>query len=147
MSAPAAFVPSGLELHHVGVVVDDLESAAERYALLGFGSGERFEMPQQGVVALTYHAGPGYVELITPTDPEGPIARFLGKRGNSLHHVAYRTDDLVSTLAELSASGVRLIDEVPRTGTHGWQIAFVHPESCAGVLTELVQVGPIPDHG
>ncbi len=144
MAAPRSFAPTGLELHHVGLVVDDLDAAAERYETLGFGPAERFEMPQQGVVALTYHAGPGFVELITPTDPEGPIARFLLKRGNSLHHVAYRTDDLVQTLAELSAAGVRLIDEVPRAGTHGWQIAFVHPESCAGVLTELVQVGPPP---
>ena len=132
-----------LRLHHVGIVVGDLEAAAARYAALGFGPGERIEVPEQKIVALLFRAGPGYVELIQPTDPEGPIARFHAKRGDTVHHVAYRVDDLAATLGRLAAAGVRLIDESPRRGLHGWRIAFVHPEACAGVLTELIEV-PAP---
>jgi methylmalonyl-CoA/ethylmalonyl-CoA epimerase len=130
----------GLELHHVGVVVGDLEAAVERYGALGIGPGERFDVPEQQIVAVLFRAGPGYVELIQPTDPDGPIARFHAKRGDTVHHVAYRVDDLAGTLDRLAAAGVRLIDATPRLGLHGWRIAFVHPDSCAGVLTELVEV-------
>ncbi len=129
-----------LGLHHVGIVVADLEPALVRYGALGFGQGKRFEVPEQGVIAVTFRSGPGYVELIQPTDPDGPIARFLAKRGDGVHHVAYRVADLQATLELLAAAGVRLIDAAPRAGTHGWRIAFVHPEFCAGVLTELVEV-------
>ena len=137
-----ALLPAALRrrLHHVGIVVEDLDAAVARYAALGFGDGERFDVPDQSVVAVVFAAGSGYVELIQPTDPEGPIARYLAKRGEGLHHVAYGVTDLAATLAALAAAGVRLIDEAPRRGTHGWRIAFVHPESCAGVLTELVEV-------
>lgn len=132
--------PTGgrLELHHVGIVVADLAAALEAYERLGFTGGEHWLMPQQQIEAVTFRSGNGWVELITPTDPEGPIARFLTKRGDTMHHVAYRTHDLDAELARLKATGVRLIDETPRTGTHGWRIAFLHPESCNGVLTELV---------
>jgi methylmalonyl-CoA/ethylmalonyl-CoA epimerase len=129
---------AGCDLHHVGIVVADLDAAADRYAVLGFAGGERFELAEQGVVAVTYHAGPGYVELIQPTNADGAIAKFMAKRGEGMHHVAYRVQDLDGTLERLARAGVRLIDETPRTGAHGWRIAFVHPESCNGVLTELV---------
>ena len=127
-----------LELHHVGIVVSDLDAALAAYAVLGFTEGERWLMPQQQIEAVTFASGAGWIELITPTDPDGPIARFLAKRGDTMHHVAYRTPDLDGELARLKAAGVRLIDETPRIGTHGWRIAFLHPESCNGVLTELV---------
>jgi methylmalonyl-CoA/ethylmalonyl-CoA epimerase len=129
---------AGFELHHVGIVVSDIDAAASRYAALGFSCGERFEIPEQRVIAMTYHAGPGYVELIQPTDAEGPIAKFMAKRGEGMHHVAYRVHDLEGTLERLGTAGVRLIDAAPRTGAHGWRIAFVHPQACNGVLTELV---------
>lgn len=128
----------GYELHHVGIVVADIDVAAERYAALGFRDGERFDIPEQGVIAITYHAGPGYVELIQPTNPEGAIAKFMAKRGEGMHHVAYRVPDLEGTLARLAEAGVRLIDEAPRAGAHGWRIAFIHPEAGNGVLIELV---------
>ena len=131
-------IGSRLELHHIGIVVSDLESALAAYERLGFTGGEHWLMPLQQIEAVTFASGSGWVELITPTDPDGPIARFLAKRGDTMHHVAYRTDDLDGELARLKADGVRLIDEIPRTGTHGWRIAFLHPESCNGVLTELV---------
>jgi methylmalonyl-CoA/ethylmalonyl-CoA epimerase len=132
--------PDRYSLHHLGIVVNDLDAASRRYEALGFGPGEWFEMPEQGVVLVTFHAGPGMVEIISPTDPEGAIARFLNKRGDGMHHIAYRVDDIQAELNRLAAEGVRLIDETPRFGAHGWRVAFIHPESCCGVLTELVQV-------
>ena len=138
-SAGLAESIGALQLHHVGIVVADVEAAARKYEALGFRNGERFEVPAQGIVAIVYKAGPGYIELIQPTDPEGPIGRFMAKRGEGAHHVAYAVDDIESALARLKAAGVRLIDEIPRVGLHGWRIAFIHPESCHGVLTELVE--------
>ena len=135
MSEP---IGSRLELHHIGIVVSDLKAALSAYERLGFTGGEHWLLPQQQIEAVTFASGAGWVELITPTDPEGPIARFLAKRGDTMHHVAFRTPDLERELAQLKAAGVRLIDETPRIGTHGWRIAFLHPESCNGVLTELV---------
>jgi methylmalonyl-CoA/ethylmalonyl-CoA epimerase len=130
------------DLHHVGIVVADIDVAVARYASLGFGAGERFEMTEQGVIVVAYKAGSGYVELIQPTDPDGAIARFMAKRGEGMHHVAYGVDDLQASLDRLASAGIRLIDTSPRRGAHGWRIAFVHPESCNGVLTELVEVAP-----
>ena len=144
MTAESTVVLPGnlaLGLHHVGVVVADLDAALARYGALGFAAPERIALPDQAVVAATFRAGSGYVELIQPTDPAGPIARFMSKRGEGLHHVAYRVPDVREALARLAAAGVRLIDETPRQGAHGWRIAFVHPDACNGVLTELVETG------
>ncbi len=137
----ASGVPGGVNprLHHVAVVVHDLDEALARYRMLGFAGGEHFVIPEQAVDVVTLHAGAGWIELICPTDPDGPIARFLAKRGEGMHHVAYMVPDLERALADMEAAGVRLIDRAPRTGAHGWRIAFIHPESCGGVLTELVQ--------
>jgi methylmalonyl-CoA/ethylmalonyl-CoA epimerase len=126
-------------LHHVAVVVADLNEALARYRTLGFSGGERFLLAEQAVEVATLRSGTGWIELIRPTDPDGPIARYLAKRGEGVHHVAYAVPDLVAALRELEAAGIRLIDAAPRVGAHGWRIAFVHPESCGGVLTELVQ--------
>ena len=126
-------------LHHVAVVVADLDEALARYRMLGFSGRERFVLVEQAVEVATLRSGTGWIELIRPTDPDGPIARYLAKRGEGVHHVAYAVPDLPAALNELEAAGIRLIDATPRVGAHGWRIAFVHPESCAGVLTELVQ--------
>ena len=131
-------LPIPYELHHVGVVVANIDAAVEHYATLGFVGGDRFAMEEQGVIAVTYRAGPGYLELIQPTDPKGAIARFMQKRGEGMHHVAFRVNDLQATLDHLAAAGIRLIDPTPRRGAHGWRVAFIHPESCHGVLMELV---------
>lgn len=128
-----------LALHHVAIVVGDLAAAAAGYAALGFAPGPAVAVPAQGVEVVAFRAGPGWVELLRPTDPAGPIGRFHARRGDGLHHVAYRVPDLAAALARLAESGVRLIDPEPRAGLHGWRIAFVHPDSCAGVLTELVE--------
>lgn len=141
MTSPVDVITSRLRLHHVGIVVDDLDAAEARYQALGFSDGERFSVPEQAIEAVVFRAGDGgWVELISPTDREGPIARYMAKRGEGTHHVAYQVDDIVAELDRLKAAGVRLIDESPRLGTHGWTIAFIHPESTNGVLTELVQV-------
>jgi len=129
------------QVHHSGIVVIDLEAAAESYATLGFVDGERFAIEAQGIEAITFHCGDGYIELISPTDPDGAIARFMAKRGEGVHHIAYRVDDIDAALTELAARGVRLIDTVARIGAHGWRVAFIHPEACHGVLTELVETG------
>ena len=126
-------------LHHVAVVVADLDEALARYRTLGFSGGERFVLTEQAVEVATLRSGTGWIELIRPTDPDGPIARYLTKRGEGVHHVAYAVPDLRASLKELEKAGILLIDAAPRIGAHGWRIAFVHPESCAGVLTELVQ--------
>jgi methylmalonyl-CoA/ethylmalonyl-CoA epimerase len=126
-------------LHHVAVVVADLDEALAKYQALGFSGGERFVLAEQAVEVATLRSGTGWIELIRPTDPDGPIARYLAKRGEGVHHVAYAVSDLRASLNELEAAGIRLIDAAPRIGAHGWRIAFVHPESCAGVLTELVE--------
>lgn len=139
MSNPLPDAVGPLRLHHVGLVVADIDAAAATYESLGFGPGERHDVPEQGIVAVAFRAGPGWIELIQPTDPEGPIGRFMTRRGEGAHHVAYAVDDLEAALARLKSAGVRLIDESPRTGLHGWRIAFIHPEACHGVLTELVQ--------
>jgi methylmalonyl-CoA/ethylmalonyl-CoA epimerase len=123
----------------VALVVADLDAAVERYRALGFTGGERFVIPEQAVDVATFAAGPGWIELIHPTDPDGPIARFLAKRGEGFHHVAYAVPDIERALAALASAGLRLIDTAPRVGAHGWRIAFIHPESCGGVLTELVE--------
>lgn len=126
-------------LHHVAIVVRNLDVALRHYEVLGFRAESRTTIPTQGVDVVTIKAGPGWVELISPTDPESPISRFLASRGEGLHHVAYRVSALEHWLERLEAEGVRLIDREPREGAHGWRIAFIHPESCAGVLTELVE--------
>ena len=129
-----------LELHHVGIVVADLDAAVARYAALGFGPAGREVVTEQGVAVAAFHAPPGYVELVSPLEADGAIARFLAKRGDGMHHVAYRVPDIAAALDRLDAAGVRLIDRTPRVGLHGWRVAFIHPEACAGVLTELVEV-------
>jgi methylmalonyl-CoA/ethylmalonyl-CoA epimerase len=126
-------------LHHVAVVVADLDEALVRYQTLGFTGSERFVLAEQAVEVATLRSGTGWIELIRPTDSSGPIARYLAKRGEGVHHVAYAVPNLTAALKGLEAAGIRLIDATPRTGAHGWRIAFIHPESCGGVLTELVQ--------
>lgn len=111
--------------------------------------GERFgavpvvreTMEAQGVEAVMCDSGGGRIELIRPLDPEGTIARFLASRGEGFHHVAYAVPDLAAALAELGGRGVELIDREPRRGLGGHLVAFVHPRSALGVLTELVEAG------
>ena len=129
----------GSRLHHVGLVVADLDLAITNYQALGFGAEDRFDVPEQGIQAAFFPLAQGAVELIQPTDPEGAIGRFMAKRGEGFHHVAYAVGDLDASLKQLAKAGIELIDHTPRIGGHGLMIAFVHPRACNGVLTELVQ--------
>lgn len=127
-------------IHHVGYVVHSLDAALpgflERY---GMRLELRETLEEQAVEAALLSAGESHVELIEPLDPEGPIARFLASRGEGFHHVAFEVDDLPAALGELEAGGAELIDRTPRRGLGGHLIAFVHPRSGGGVLTELIQ--------
>lgn len=134
--------PTVLALHHVGLAVRDTAAATATYgALLGAAVDHDATVPDQGVhaVALRLPDGP-IVELIAPTGEDTPVGRFLRRRGEGLHHVAYRVDDLAAELTRLEADGVPLIDRAPRVGLFGLQVAFIHPEGAHGVLTELVQL-------
>lgn len=130
--------PNPGPMHHIGVVVDDLEAAVAQYRALGFVEAGRERIEEQNVDIVALRAGVSWVELLAPLDHDSALGRFLAKRGAGIHHVAYLVDDLPGTLAALAERGVELIDQAPRVGLHGWHIAFVHPRASAGVLTELV---------
>jgi methylmalonyl-CoA/ethylmalonyl-CoA epimerase len=126
-------------LHHIGAVVADLDAAAASYRALGFGIPEMIEIPEQGIRAAFFQLAQGSVELLQPVDPEGAIGKFMAKRGEGFHHVAYEVDDLVAVLTDLDEQGIELIDRTPRRGAHDLLIAFLHPRAANGVLVELVQ--------
>jgi methylmalonyl-CoA/ethylmalonyl-CoA epimerase len=127
-------------IHHVAYVVADIDAALERLgATFGLRPSLREVMADQGVEAALCGPAGAAVELIRPLDADGAIARFLDARGEGLHHVAFEVDDLDAALAGLRARGAELIDERPRHGLGGHRVAFVHPRSANGVLTELVE--------
>jgi methylmalonyl-CoA epimerase len=127
-------------IDHIGVAVAEIEPALEIYR-------DRFELQvahrevvaEQGVEALLLDVGENHVELLAPLGEDTPVGRFLAKQGPGLHHVAYQVADIEQTLAQLKAAGMELIDERPRTGIRGSRVAFMHPRSSGGVLTEIVQ--------
>ncbi len=129
-----------LGIEHVAVAVEDLDEPARVFAqLLGIRRRSTEEVPGQQVIADIFDTGSGKVELLRATSADGPIARFLDKRGPGLHHIAFLVDDLAAWLEHLQAQGVELIDRQPRPGAEGHLIAFLHPRSTAGVLVELCQ--------
>ncbi|MEA2645217.1 MAG: methylmalonyl-CoA/ethylmalonyl-CoA epimerase [Chloroflexota bacterium] len=130
------------QIDHVGIAVADLEAGIARYReLLGVEPSVRKRMEKDGIDAAMIDLGTTHVELIAPVGPTSTIAGFLEKRGEGMHHVAYRVDDIRAALAELREAGARLLDEEPRVGVMGHLVAFVHPRSFTGVLTELVEAG------
>jgi methylmalonyl-CoA/ethylmalonyl-CoA epimerase len=131
-----------LRIHHLGVAVEDLDDAVATYERLFGGTVERRNaVPNQGVEAAAVRLGESRVELVTPLAEDTPVGRFLAKRGQGMHHVAYAVADLPAALSDLAARGAHLIDEQPHEGLFGLQVAFVHPESIHGVLSELVADG------
>jgi methylmalonyl-CoA/ethylmalonyl-CoA epimerase len=127
-------------VHHIGHAVDDLDAAVGTYAeLLGATVEHRETMSDQGVEAVSLLVADTRIELLRPLGPDTPVGRFLDKRGPGMHHVAYLVDDLEAALAEARDAGAELIDERPRVGLFGLRVAFVHPDSVAGVLVEFVQ--------
>ena len=132
--------PTGI--HHLGVAVDDLDSALTTYErLFGAEVEHRATMADQGVEAAAVRIGTGRVELLEPLAEDTPVGRFIAKRGPGMHHVAYEVGDVEEALASLTRAGADLIDERPRAGLFGLQVAFVHPDSVHGVLSEVVSRG------
>ncbi len=129
-------------VHHVGVAVEDLDEAISSYErLFGAELAGRQTQDEQGVEAASLFVGNGHVELLAALAPDTAVGRFLARRGPGMHHVAYEVDDISAELARLKGEGARLIDAAPRRGLFGTQVAFVHPESVHGVLSELVARG------
>jgi methylmalonyl-CoA epimerase len=131
-----------LKLDHVGVVVTDLDEAIARYAsLFGMRVTHRAGNEQLGIVAAFLEMGGAELELIAPTRSDSMVSKFLADRGPGLHHLAYAVPDIKKALADAKSQGLELVDEEPRIGLHGVPIAFIHPKSVGGVLTELVEHG------
>jgi methylmalonyl-CoA/ethylmalonyl-CoA epimerase len=129
-------------IHHLGVAVEDLDAALITYEkLFGAEVEHRATVDEQGVRAASLRIGDGRVELLEPLGADTPVGRFLAKRGPGMHHVAYEVSDLKATLAELAGAGAELIDDAPREGLFGLEVAFVHPDSVHGVLSEVVSSG------
>jgi methylmalonyl-CoA epimerase len=129
-------------IHHLGVAVADLDAAVTTYErVLGARLEHRERVPDQGVEAASMRLGDGRVELLASLGEETPVGRFLAKRGPGMHHVAIEVEDVRSALDELAGTGVELVDEEPREGLFGLEVAFLHPDALDGVLAELVASG------
>ena len=129
-------------IHHLGVAVEDLDSALATYErLFGARLEHRETVEEQGVEAASLRIGSDRVELLAALGGDTPVGRFLSKRGPGMHHVAYEVDDVGAALDALAAGGAELIDERPRRGLFGLEVAFVHPDAVHGVLTEVVSGG------
>jgi methylmalonyl-CoA/ethylmalonyl-CoA epimerase len=129
-------------IHHLGVAVHDLDDAVDTYErLFGAELEHRARVEDQGVEAAAVLVGSGRVELLAALGDETPVGKFLANNGPGMHHIAYEVDDLDGELSRLSAEGAELVDEAPRQGLFGLQVAFVHPDAVHGVLTEVVSVG------
>ncbi len=127
-------------IDHIGVAVPDLDAALALYRdALGMPLVHRETVAEQGVEAVLLDVGDGHVELLQPLGPDTAVGKFLERRGPGLHHVAYRVASIEEALQTLGAAGLRLIDERPRIGIRGSRVAFLHPASTGGVLTEIVQ--------
>ena len=129
-------------IHHVGVAVADLDTAVACYErLFGAELEHRETVAEQGVEAASLRVGEGRVELLASLGPETPVGKFLAKRGPGMHHLAFEVDDVEGELERLAAEGTPLVDEHPRRGLFGLEVAFLHPDATGGVLAELVARG------
>jgi methylmalonyl-CoA epimerase len=128
------------EIDHVAIAVQDLEAAIAWYeAAFGATVEHREVVESDGVEEALLNVAESYVQLLTPIRDDSPVAKYLEKRGEGLHHIGYRVDDCAEALESLRAQGNRLLDEVPRPGSRGTTVAFVHPKGAFGTLIELVQ--------
>ena len=129
-----------LGIEHVGIAVKDLNSISEIFGeLLGLDLQRREKVDDQQVITDIYHAGKDKLEFLKATSPDSPIAKFLVKRPEGMHHIALIVDNIQSALNYLNENDVQLIDSSPRIGAEGLQIAFIHPKSTGGVLVELCE--------
>jgi methylmalonyl-CoA/ethylmalonyl-CoA epimerase len=128
-------------IHHIGVAVADLDASIRLYtSALGAQLVHRATNEKEGLEAAFLRVGDGEIELMSPLRDDSPVGKFMAKRGPGLHHVAYGVTDIDESLAEARDAGLELIDSEPRVGMHGTRIAFVHPKSLEGVLTEFVEL-------
>lgn len=128
------------KIEHVALAVSDLEAAVDLYERVwGLELEHREVVEDQGVEEAMFRLGDSYIQLLHPLSAETTVGRFIEKRGEGLHHIAYEVADLVAALDSLRKSGVELIDEKPRSGSRGTSVAFVHPKGNRGVLVELIQ--------
>ena len=128
------------KINHIGIAVSSLNDQVPFYRdILGLTHLGTEEVPNQKVLVAMFRVGEVTIELLQPTDPESPVARFIEKHGEGLHHISYHVDDLEAAIAGAVAKGVEMIDPVPRPGAHGTRIAFMHPRSSGRVLTELTE--------
>lgn len=128
------------EIDHIGIAVHSLDEAVDTYeANLGLACEGREEIEEQQVITATFRVGSVSIELLQPSHSEGPIANFLRKRGEGIHHIAYRVGNIATCLDELKLKEIPLIDQEPRIGAGGSKIAFIHPKGMRGVLVELVE--------
>jgi len=128
-----------MKLDHIGIAVKDLEEARQTYLKLGFQVGPAEELPERKLRIAMVDVGGASIELLFPTDPDSPVGKFIASKGPGIQHLCYQVPDVAKKLSELKAAGVRLIDEQPRPGAHNTLVAFVHPASVGGVLTEICQ--------
>jgi methylmalonyl-CoA/ethylmalonyl-CoA epimerase len=127
-------------IDHIGVAVEDLDASLALYEqAYAMELVHREVVEEQGVEAVLLDVGENHVELLAPLGPDTPVGKFLAKRGPGMHHVAYQVTDIEAALQALKDAGLRLIDETPRTGIRSSRVAFLHPASSGGVLTEIVQ--------
>ena len=127
-------------IDHIGVATDDLDGAIALYeGTMGMPVAHRETVESQGVEAVLLDVGEGHVELLRPLGPDTPVGKYLERKGPGLHHVAYAVDDIEGVLGKLKESGIELIDSEPRVGIRRSRVAFVHPRSTGGVLTEIVE--------
>ena len=133
-----------LDVHHIGIAVSDLGSAVQEYGAALGPPAHREVVQHQGVEEVFFRTGTSFIQLLGALGPDTPVGRFLARRGEGLHHVAYRVDDVQTVLHRLRELGIPLIDEAPRPGSRGTIVAFVHPKGFRGVLVELVQEGAAP---
>jgi methylmalonyl-CoA epimerase len=138
--APDAPAPLLTEIDHVAIAVNDLEAAVDYYQRAFGATVEHREVVESdGVEEALLKVAESYVQLLTPTRPDSPVAKAIEKRGEGLHHVGYRVEDCAAALESVKAAGGRAIDEAPRPGSRGTTVAFVHPKGSFGTLIELVQ--------
>ena len=129
------------KINHIGIAVTSLEATIPFYRdNLGMAFAGIEEVPEQKVRVAMLAVGESKIELLEPTSAESPVAKFIEKNGAGIHHIAYEVADIESVIAKLLSGGARMIDEKPRCGAHGTRIAFIHPKSSGGVLTEICQI-------
>jgi len=127
-------------IDHIGVAVEDIDAAIELYRdSFEMELAHRETVESQGVEAVLLDVGEGHVELLAPLGPDTPVGKYMAKNGAGLHHVAYAVDDIDAALAGIAAAGIQLIDSEPRVGIRDSRVAFLHPRSTGGVLTEIVE--------